>query len=126
MDKKKILIADDEPNIVSLLEDLLTPQYDVVRAYDGTTALAEIRNTKPEIILMDMMMPGLSGYEVLRLLQADSETKGIPVILITARDFDSSTEELFRKESNVVGFANKPLKSSELVSLIEQTLKANP
>ena len=121
--KAKILIADDEPNIVSLLEDLLSQDYDVAHAFDGPSALAEAQKQKPALILMDMMMPGMSGYEVLRALQADAETKAIPIILVTARDFDPSTEDLFKKEANVVEFVNKPLKPSDLLTLIQKILK---
>lgn len=121
--KKKIFIADDEPNIVSLLEDVLSQEYDVSHAYDGPSALEGIRSSAPQLILLDMMMPGMTGYEVLRHLQADVETKHIPVILFTAKDFDPSTEAFLKSETNVVDYVNKPIKPSFLIQRIQELLK---
>ena len=121
--KKKIFIADDEPNIVSLLEDVLGQEYDLARAYDGPSALEGIKSEQPQLILLDMMMPGSTGYEVLRCLQADPEMKEIPVILFTAKDFDPSTEAFLKNETNVIEYLNKPIKPSLLLGRIQELLK---
>ncbi len=83
---KKILVVDDERHIVRLVEVNLTRAgYDVVTAYDGVEALEAVKNETPDMIVLDVMMPRMDGFEVLRRLQADPETQNIPVIMLTAR-----------------------------------------
>ena len=80
---KKILIVDDEPKSVVLLKRLLLQQYQTMGATDGHTALDLARQLHPDLILLDVMMPGLDGFEVCRALKANSETANIPVIFLT-------------------------------------------
>ena len=80
MDKKKILIVDDDVHIGNMLQELLIRQgYGVARAYSGTEALYVLKNSSPDLVLLDLMLPGLNGEDVLPLI------KDIPVIVVSAK-----------------------------------------
>ena len=83
-DKWKVLVVDDEPNNLQLLGQILQDQYQLSFATDGAKALDVAWKAKPDIILLDIMMPGMNGYETCRRLKADPETSKIPVIFVTA------------------------------------------
>jgi DNA-binding response OmpR family regulator len=83
---QRILVADDEERVVRLLQIRLEALgYEVVVAYDGEAALRRVAEGKPDLVLLDVMMPKVDGFEVLRRLKADPETEPIPVIMLTAR-----------------------------------------
>lgn len=83
----KILIVDDEPALVDVLEEHLQSEgYDTVHAYSGEEALATLGKFVPDLVILDLMLPGMDGYEVCRLMQADVRLNHIPVIMLTARD----------------------------------------
>ena len=76
----RILVVDDTPNNVTLLEDMLTARgYDVATARDGVEALAKVASGAPDLVLLDIMMPKMNGYEVLEHLRADAKFRHIPV-----------------------------------------------
>jgi diguanylate cyclase (GGDEF)-like protein len=82
----KILIVDDEPAIVELLEEHLRSEgYDTEHAFSGEEALVVLERSTPDLVILDLMLPGMDGYEVCRLMQADSRLNHIPVIMLTAR-----------------------------------------
>src|SRR5687767_909867 len=82
-----ILIVDDEPLIVQLLEEhLQTEGYDTLHAYSGEEALQVLQKHRPDLVILDLMLPGMDGYEVCRLMQQDHRLNHIPVIMLTARD----------------------------------------
>jgi diguanylate cyclase (GGDEF)-like protein len=82
----KILIVDDEPAIVELLEEHLRSEgYDTEHAFSGEEALVVLERATPDLVILDLMLPGMDGYEVCRLMQADSRLNHIPVIMLTAR-----------------------------------------
>ncbi len=81
-----VLIVDDVPTNIQVLAEALRQEYRVKVATNGTDALTIARQTQPDLILLDVMMPGMDGFEVCRLLKADSVTNGIPVIFVTAKD----------------------------------------
>lgn len=105
---KKILIVDDDPAIGNLLEETLhRAGYYTMRAYSGTEALLSIANTRPDLILLDLMLPGLSGEELLPKL------KGIPVIVLSAKvDVE-----------NAVDYVTKPFNTKELLARIAVQLR---
>jgi DNA-binding response OmpR family regulator len=83
---QRILAADDEERVVRLLQIRLEALgYEVIPAYDGETALRRVAEERPDLVLLDVMMPKLDGFEVLRRLKQDPETASIPVIMLTAR-----------------------------------------
>ena len=115
---KTILIVDDDVYIGDMLEELLTKEnYDVGRAYSGTEALMYLSSRRPDLILLDLMLPGLSGEELLPLI------KGIPVIVVSAK------AEVSDKVSLLLGgaadYITKPFDTSELLARITVQLRKN-
>jgi CheY-like chemotaxis protein len=108
MNRKKVLVVDDNPVMVEIVKMALESDYDVVSANDGLEGINLAKTEKPDVIIMDVMMPKVSGIELLRMLVSDDETKDIPVIVFTASHFDPSTEMLFKVEKNVKSFLRKP------------------
>jgi two-component system cell cycle response regulator len=104
----RILVVDDVQANVRLLEAKLTIEYyDVISCHDGATALALAAAEKPDIILLDVMMPGMDGFEVCRRLKADPETRHIPVVLVTA--LDGRVDRIKGLEAGADDFLTKPL-----------------
>jgi CheY-like chemotaxis protein len=90
----RILIADDEPHIRKLVSFTLGNHgYDVLQAADGGEAYAIARAEKPDLVLLDVMMPVMTGYEVLNRLKADPETESIPVVMLSAKSQRTEVEE---------------------------------
>ena len=123
---KKILIVDDEPQILDLLQARLEAnQYEVFRAQDGCEAIKNVSMHKPDLIIMDIMMPNLSGGDAVRVLQSDAATKNIPVIFLTVLTADALKGE--EKKINVDGqfyiSVGKSFKSEELLSRIRELLR---
>jgi DNA-binding response OmpR family regulator len=117
----RILVADDDPVIVRLLQvNFRLEGYEVDTAAHGEEALKKVRETHPDLILLDVMMPGLDGWEVCRQLKADPMTSGIPIIFLSAR----AQEEDRRKGHSlgVVDYVTKPFDPGELVTLIDKVL----
>ncbi|MCD6170930.1 MAG: response regulator [Thermoplasmata archaeon] len=81
---KKIIVADDEPAIVDIVKKMLKDEYEVIGAYDGEECLKKARKEKPDLILLDVLMPKLDGWETLKKLKEDEELKDIPVSMLTA------------------------------------------
>lgn len=86
MNRKRILVVDDEIYIVHILEFTLTMEgYDVVTAADGDEALRKVEEDRPDLVVLDIMMPRMDGYEVCRRLREEEETRDLPVILLSAK-----------------------------------------
>ncbi|MGN0513728.1 MAG: response regulator transcription factor, partial [Lachnospiraceae bacterium] len=114
---KKILIVDDDPSIGNLLQEALTGAgYCTMRAYSGTEALWVVTNTKPDLILLDLMLPGLSGEELLPKL------KEIPVIVLSAKvDVDNKVDLLL---GGAADYVTKPFNTKELLARISVQLRS--
>ena len=120
----KVLVVDDNINFLQLAQMALgTDDYEVHTATDGQDGLEQARILKPDIILMDVMMPRVSGLEMMRMLLAEEELKDIPVLVMTASHFDPSTEQVFKQESNIKGFLQKPCPVNTLREQIALALK---
>ena len=120
----KVLVVDDNINFLQLAQMALgTGDYEVHTATDGQDGLEQARVIKPDIILMDVMMPRVSGLEMMRMLLAEEELKDIPVLVMTASHFDPSTEQVFKQESNIKGFLQKPCPVNLLREQIALALK---
>ncbi len=104
---KKILVVDDERQIVKLVEiNLRKAGYDVVCAYDGVEALEKVESENPDMLVLDVMMPRMNGFDVLKRLQANPETEQIPVIMLTAKAQDA---DIFAGwQSGVSSYLTKP------------------
>lgn len=120
--QSRILIVDDEPLNVKLLAAMLpADQYETIKAYDGREALKKIVNETPDLILLDVMMPGLDGYEVTRTVKNDSDTRDIPVILVTA--LDGTDNKIKGLEAGADEFLNKPVSKTELIARVNSLLR---
>ncbi len=119
---QKILIIDDTPaNVKSLLKALKNPDYKLFVATNGTDALEIIASNIPDLILLDIVMPIMDGYEVCKKLKANKATENIPVIFITARDDDEDEELGF--EMGAVDYITKPINSSTVQARVKTHLK---
>lgn len=102
-----VLIVDDEPANISLLNEVLKTDYRIMVAKDGKRALLVAQsNPPPDLILLDIVMPELDGYEVLKRLKADEDTKNIPIIFVTSKDKDE--DETKGLEMGAVDYIHKP------------------
>ena len=125
MDKPKILIADDIKQNVKLLRVILTAsEYDVIEAYDGEEALEKAKGEHPDLILLDIMMPKVTGYEVCQKLRSDETTKNIPIVMITAlHEMDARIKGI---EAGADDFISKPCNRIELLAKIKSLLRTRP
>jgi adenylate cyclase len=125
LDKKKILIVDDEPELVEMLKIRLEASgYDVISASDGEEGLKRAEKEKPDLILLDIMMPGMDGLVVLARLRNNLETNFIPVIMLTAKGDTSAILEAQREFAT--DYVIKPFEPQHLLSLIQKCLRYNP
>lgn len=121
----KILIVDDNPQIVELLEAYLTPlQATIFTAMDGNAAIQAVQRERPDIVLLDVMMPKQSGFEVCRQIKKGLDTGGTPVILITALNELADVER--GRECGADDFLSKPVNKIELLERVESLLKSRP
>ncbi|MCM2266698.1 MAG: response regulator [Elusimicrobiales bacterium] len=123
-DKKKILVVDDNPNFAQLLECALEDEFEVVMACDGQQGVDMAGQLRPDIILMDVMMPNVSGIEMARMLTAEEETRNIPLIVLTGSHMDKGVPQLFRQERNVKEFMSKTTPVMEIVGTVKRLLGA--
>ena len=115
----KILVADDEPGLVTLLETMLQLKgFDVITAVTGTEALDKALREKPEVIILDVVMPGLAGYQVFERLQEDLYARHVPVFVISGR---KNMVNLF-PPSNLITFISKPFDSNALIEKVVQSV----
>jgi DNA-binding response OmpR family regulator len=116
---KTIMVVDDEKRLVSLVQSYLTQEgYRVVSAYNGNEALTVARREKPDLIVLDVMMPEMDGYEFMRKHRADSNT---PIILLTARVDDE--EKVIGLEVGADDYMTKPFRPRELVARVRAVLR---
>lgn len=119
---KRILVIDDHPDSVFLLKDRLEREgYEVISAYDGPTGLQRAFNDGPDLILLDIMMPGMDGLEVCRTLVNTPATKDVPIILITAKTDAEGTKEGL--QAGAFDYLRKPVNKIELLARINSALK---
>lgn len=125
MDKKsRILIVDDESKNVELLEAILqTGPYELLTAENGNAALAVLEKEDVDLVLLDVMMPMIDGFEVVRRIRSNERTTGIPVILVTA--LDAVTERIKGIESGCDEFVSKPFDRHEIAARIKTLLRLN-
>ncbi len=117
--KPIILVVDDEERTLRLVEAMLAPEgYEVVLAHSGEEGLEKIRETCPNVVLLDIMMPGMNGYEVLPILRQQSD---IPVIMLTAKKEVTSTRDAFHLGAD--DYVRKPFMKGELLARIRAKLR---
>lgn len=119
--QKKILIIDDEPEIVKMLTDRLTVHgFDTASATDGESGYEKARKYSPDIILMDVTMPGWSGIETANRLKANAGTADIPIIFLTGLSEESISRQYLEKADSFVLL--KPFDAKELLELLSSKL----
>lgn len=117
----KILVVDDEPNIVLSLEFLMQQAgFEVSTALDGETALALVNETPPDLVLLDISLPGISGFEVLEQLRSQAAFKRLPIVMLTAHG-----REVEREKGLALGaddYITKPFSTRQLVEKVQTLL----
>ena len=115
---KTILIADDEPNIVISLEFLLKREgYEVVVAHDGMQALERIRERRPDLAILDVMMPQRNGFEVCQDLRQDPQFKDLRIMMLTAKGRDTEVSKGLALGADV--YMTKPFATKELIAQVK-------
>jgi twitching motility two-component system response regulator PilH len=117
MPSRKILVVDDSPTQRFFIADLLSRQgYQVVTAENGDDAIEKIRIDRPSLIVMDVVMPGRSGFQITRALTRDPETQSIPVILCTTKG--TETDRIWGLRQGARDYVTKPVDADELLAKI--------
>ncbi len=118
--RKRILIADDDKDIAQCMQTALLEKFDVLVVYDGVMCLATIMKSPPDLLLLDITMPKMSGYQIMDNMKKNPQLKNIPVILVTAKS--SLQEKDFGFKKGAVGYLAKPFEMDQLVYLVEKIL----
>ena len=117
----RILIVDDSPTEMYKLTDMLKRHgYDVLQAVNGADGVALARLEKPDAVLMDIVMPGLNGFQATRQLTKDPETSAIPVIVVTTKD--QETDMVWATRQGAKGYLTKPVDEEKLILLLKKLL----
>lgn len=120
----KVLVCDDERHIVRLIQVNLERQgYQVVTAFDGKEGLEKVRSEKPDLCVLDVMMPYMDGFEVLKNIRRDPETENLPVIMLTAKAQDKDVFEGYHYGADM--YLTKPFNPMELVTFVKRIAAGN-
>ena len=120
---KKILAVDDEKHILRLVQiNLEKAGYEVVTGTNGREAVEKVRSEKPELVVMDVMMPEMDGFEALKQLKADPETANIPVIMLTAKAQDADVFHGWQSGADL--YLTKPFNPMELLTFVKRIFDA--
>ncbi|MFA5437165.1 MAG: response regulator [Candidatus Omnitrophota bacterium] len=121
MAKKRIFIADDQSEVLSLLKDFLTTNnFDVMTCRESKNVLRLIRSFKPQLILLDLLMPDLGGFEVCEILNNEPETRGIPIIVISGLSDSLDIKKAYKL--GVVDYLVKPFSLDSMLKKISQAI----
>jgi DNA-binding response OmpR family regulator len=121
--RHRVVIVEDEPHIVLSLEFLLERAgYETAAATDGAQGLALVRRLRPDVVLLDVMMPELNGYDVCRAIKADPALAGIPVIMLSAKG--QEVEVLRGLELGAAAYVTKPFGNTEILDAVRRVLPA--
>ncbi|HSM93670.1 MAG: response regulator [Anaeromyxobacteraceae bacterium] len=121
MDRKKILLVDDSSTVLLMEKMILSKsEYDVVTARDGLEGVDKARSERPDLILMDVVMPRMDGFEAVRKLREDDSTRTIPVIMVTTRGELQSVETGYA--SGCSDYVTKPINGLELLTKVRSCL----
>ncbi|MCX5665659.1 MAG: response regulator [Candidatus Omnitrophica bacterium] len=119
---KKILVTDDSPTIVAMIKELLESNgYAVVTAVDGQEALDKAKQEKPDLIVLDLMLPKIDGYKVCAMLKFDKNYSKIPIIILTARAGESDKE--LGTEVRADAYVTKPFEPNAFLSKVKEFIK---
>ena len=119
--RKRILAVDDQRHVARLVQlHLERAGYEVALAYDGPEALQKVRECRPDLVILDVMLPKMDGFEVLRRMKEDPETERIPVIMLTAKS--ESDDALQGYERGAQWYLGKPVDPVELLTFVKNVL----
>lgn len=118
--RKKILVVDDSTTVLFMERALLSRSYDVITAQDGRAGVEKALAERPDLVLLDVVMPRMDGLEALRRLRAEPETKGVPVILVSTRGELQSIEAGWERGCN--DYITKPFSGAELFAKVKSCL----
>lgn len=120
----RVLVVDDDPQVLKLLRlNLEMEGYDVVSAADGNQALDAVANHSPDLIICDVMMPGIDGFEVVRRIRSDEANAGLPIVMLSAKAMGSDVKEGIQAGANE--YVTKPFDPSELIDIVDRLLAEN-
>jgi len=121
MDKKKILIIDDDKVVLESLRRLLElHSYEALAVQEAGEAFSKAKSFNPDVILLDLLMPRLGGLEICEMLNSDKETRGIPIIVVSALDKEADIKKAYRL--GVVGYITKPYDLNKLLQEINKAI----
>ena len=124
MSKQLILVVDDDKEVVRLMRGYLEQAgYEVLAAYDGETAIHILRREKPDLLLLDLMLPDRDGYDITRLVRGDPALASIPIIMLTARVED--TDKIIGLEIGADDYVTKPYNPREVVARVRARLRSH-
>lgn len=122
MPRKKILLVDDSSTVIMMEKMMLAGcGYDIVTARDGEEGVAKAASERPDLILLDVVMPKMDGIEACRRIRAQSLTKDIPIIMVTTRSEAQNIETSYKNGCN--DYVNKPLNNAELLAKVRSFLE---
>jgi twitching motility two-component system response regulator PilG len=118
MKNNKILVVEDEESLLKLESILLSSKgYSVTGVMDGKAALEEIKKNRPDLVLLDVMLPEMDGFEVCRRIKEESATAGIPVVMLTAKKSNQDIER--GRQVGADAYITKPFKSTRVIEVIQ-------
>ncbi len=119
---KKILVVDDEESLRELLVAVLEPEgFEVITASDGNDCIEKLKTLKPDLILLDMMMPGMSGRETCEKIRGNPKTKDLKVAFLTVAKFSESGKDVLKK-MNVSDYITKPFDNADLIKRVKKAI----
>jgi CheY-like chemotaxis protein len=125
MEKNKILVVEDEESLLKLESILFTSKgYDVTGVRDGNEALEALAESLPDLVVLDVMLPGIDGFQVCRAIKEDPATRHIPVVMLTAKKSSADLER--GKSAGADAYITKPFKSVKVLEVIEGLIKGTP
>lgn len=118
---KRVMLIEDEPNIIEAISFILSREGLAVETHsDGTTANDRLRAVAPDLLILDVMLPGKSGYDILRELREDAATADLPVLMLTARG--QSRDREMAERAGVSAFMTKPFSNSEMLDTVRSLM----
>lgn len=126
MKKEKVMIVDDEPNVLELLSAILRlNDLEVITAGNGVEALEKLKSEKPDLIILDIMMPGMSGFDVCEKIRSNQKTSRLKVIFLTALSL-SVVDKSYLRKLNALDYITKPFDNEKLIRTVFKSLSKKP
>ncbi|MEE9323089.1 MAG: response regulator [Candidatus Aenigmarchaeota archaeon] len=123
MPKKKILVVDDEENLIELVTEILEQEgYEVIPAFNGEECLDKLKMVRPDLVIIDMMMPRMSGRELCEMIRKNSKTKDLKIAFLTVARFSEIGKRIL-KDMNVLDYITKPFDNQDLVKRVKKIVE---